>query len=78
MLVYKNQCGPNAKPDRASAKPGKSKAKPGKPHASRWNVGCVGSLGVGSSHGACTFHVCVNFICVGYPRQTPFWVEYRL
>ena len=43
------------------------------PNANRWNIGCVGSPGVGSSRWACTFHVVnVNFIRVGYPTQTHF------
>ena len=72
MLVSKNPCGPNAKPDRPNT-------KPGKPNTSKWNIDCVGSPGVGSSCWACTFHVvCVNFICVGYPTQASFWVEYGL
>ena len=43
MLVSKNPCGPNAKPDRPST-------KPGKPNASRWDIACIGSLDVGHVH----------------------------
>ena len=33
--------------------------------------------GVGSLRWACTFHIfCVDFICVGWPTQTQFSVEY--
>ena len=64
MLVSNIPCRPNTKPDRPNAKPGKS-------NASRLNIGCVGSPGVGSLHRACTFHVvCVNFIGIGYLTQT--------
>ena len=35
--------------------------------------------GVGSLRWACTFHIfCADFICVGHPSQTRFFVEYGL
>ena len=38
------------------------------PYASRWNITWP-----------CTFHVfCVDFICVWYPKRTPYPVEYGL
>ena len=57
------------------------------PNASQWNIGCVGSqtkiFALGpkpkSLHWPCRFHVVYPvFVCVGYPTQTLFSVEYGL
>ena len=49
------------------------------PNASQWNIGCVGYQMqiscVGNVH---LMFFCVDFICVWYPTQTQFPVEYGL
>ena len=43
------------------------------PKASQWNIGCVGSQTQISHVGHVHFmFLCVDFICVGYPRQMRF------
>ena len=48
------------------------------PNASQWNIGCVGcqrNIFALSMYISC---YCVDFICVGHPTQTRFFVEYGL
>ena len=47
MLVFKNSCGPNAKPDRPNAKPGTSL------NTSKWNIVRVGYARVGFAYISC-------------------------
>ena len=49
------------------------------PDASRWNIGCVVYQNAKFSRWQCTFHFFgVDFICVWWPTQTQFPVEYGL
>ena len=40
-------------------------------NARRWNIGCIGSPGIGSSRWACTFHI---FVLISFAFH--FFVEY--
>ena len=65
MLVSEKPPGPNANPRR--------------PNVSRWNIGRVGSPGIGTHGGHVHFmSFCVNFICDGELMQMHFLVEYGL
>ena len=63
---------PNTKPKSYVLTDAKPKRKPVE-YRLRWVPG------VGSLRWACTFHIfCVDFICIGWPTQTHFSVEYGL
>ena len=49
------------------------------PNASQWNIGCVGSPGVGAGVGYVYFMLFVSIsLALGSPTRTQFSVEYML
>ena len=66
----KKGCGANANP-KICVTPNRTL------NARRWNIGCVGSSCVWARIGHVHFmFFFIDFICVGYPTQTHFFVEY--
>ena len=60
----------NAKLARPNAKLCRPNAKPGRPNASQWNIGCVGSPGIGArvAHVHFMLFVSISFVLGNYFR----------